>query len=206
MNQGRVIKGFLSSRKISMPQTRLVRPTSDAIKEMIFNVLQNRLCLDFSQNLVVDVFAGSGALGIEAVSLGAGKCVFVEHKTIAIDCIKKNVEKLGLTQNAIFFSRNAQNMTAKFFDQIQSTTSQKNILAFVDPPYDEKDLLKRTTKLLLQIFQNKENVTIVVETDEDLKFEDCEIVCRKKLGKTTVLFLTKHLTKQLKHMQKKFII
>ena len=87
----RVIAGALGGRKLDAPSGRATRPTSDRVREALFNVLG-----DVTGAAVLDLYAGTGALGIEALSRGASRAVFVENARAALVVLRKNIESLGL--------------------------------------------------------------------------------------------------------------
>ena len=121
----RVVSGEARGRPIVAPEGNRTRPTSDRVRESIFNMLFSLNATDDSS--VLDLYAGCGALGIEALSRGAAKCVFVEQDRRAIDCIRGNLETLG-------YSDRATVVQADVLDWVgQNTTSFDLVLA--DPPY-----------------------------------------------------------------------
>ncbi len=91
----RVISGQWRGRPLVAPKGDATRPTADRTREALFSMLTSRLG-SFEGLAVADLFAGSGALGIEALSRGAGSCLFVEQDRPAIDALKANLEKLGV--------------------------------------------------------------------------------------------------------------
>lgn len=131
----RIISGKYKSRKIytsSPPKEDCVkgnisgfRPTTDRAKETLFNVLNN--LADFTGMLCLDLFAGSGALGFEAVSRGAESCDFVENSPKQIECINRTAEELGFEQYTVY------NEDVIRFLKL-NTGAQYDII-FADPPY-----------------------------------------------------------------------
>lgn len=124
----RVVGGEFRGRAILAPDTKATRPTSDRVRESLFDILVHRFGDPVSGGHVLDLFAGSGALGLEAMSRGAEYCLFVEDAAAARGVIRHNVEALGLTGSTRIFRRDATRLGTigkmKPFD-----------LAFVDPPY-----------------------------------------------------------------------
>ena len=92
----RIITGEFRGRKIEAPRGMDVRPTSDMIKEAMFNVLMNHV----SGAVCVDLFAGTGNLGLEAISRGAEKCYFCDNSRESIKFIKMNIEKCGAEERS----------------------------------------------------------------------------------------------------------
>jgi 16S rRNA (guanine966-N2)-methyltransferase len=129
----RIIGGSLKGRAIRTPDGQNTRPTSDRARESLFNILAHA---DWAPGLegvrVIDAFAGSGALGFEAMSRGAAFCLFVETDAAARGCIRDNVEAFQLFGNTRIHRRSATDLGAKpaglgaLFD-----------LVFLDPPYKQ---------------------------------------------------------------------
>src|SRR6478735_7884803 len=90
----RIISGQWRGRQIVAPKGDATRPTADRTRETLFNMLASRVG-SFEGLTVADLFAGSGALGLEALSRGAASCVFVEHDAAALDAIRANMAMLG---------------------------------------------------------------------------------------------------------------
>jgi 16S rRNA (guanine966-N2)-methyltransferase len=114
------------------PEGMSVRPTSDRIRESVFNILAHGIP-DFSLQSarVIDLFAGTGALGIEAVSRGAAYCLFVEDAPEARALVRRNVEALGLTGETRIFRRDATDLGP-------AGNMEPFYLAFLDPPYGKR--------------------------------------------------------------------
>jgi 16S rRNA (guanine966-N2)-methyltransferase len=121
----RVVAGALRGRRIATPPGATTRPTTDKVREATFNSLASMGLLDGA--LVVDLFAGSGALGIEALSRGAARCTFVERDRSALAVLRENLATLGLEDRG----------TVVASDVLAWLPAARHIdLALVDPPYD----------------------------------------------------------------------
>ena len=94
----RVIAGTARGRKLVAPHGNTVRPTADRVRQATFNALESRGAITDAR--VLDLFAGSGALGIEALSRGAAHCTFVEKDRSAVEAVNRNLETLGFTARA----------------------------------------------------------------------------------------------------------
>jgi 16S rRNA (guanine966-N2)-methyltransferase len=119
----RIIAGAWRGRTIEAPPGRDTRPTSDRAREGLFSMLQSRLG-SFEGLQVADLFAGTGALGLEALSRGAGHCVFVEKDRAALDILKRNIGKLGADDRSDVRPRSVEHATLPPCD-----------LVLMDPPY-----------------------------------------------------------------------
>src|SRR5689334_2711331 len=124
----RVVGGRLRSRPIVAPKSAAIRPTADRLRESVFNILAHAYGDPVSGARVLDLFAGTGALGIEAISRGAAYCLFVDDGVEARALLRDNVETLGLGGVTRIFRRDATNLgPAHPLDAFD--------LAFLDPPY-----------------------------------------------------------------------
>jgi len=124
----RVIGGRLRGRTLKGPSSMAVRPTSDRLRESIFNILTHTHGDPVQDARVIDLFAGAGGLGIEALSRGARFALFVDNGSEARALLRANVEALGLGGATRIFRRDA----AKLGDM---TPQEAFTLAFLDPPY-----------------------------------------------------------------------
>jgi 16S rRNA (guanine966-N2)-methyltransferase len=125
----RVVAGRFRGRPLAAPGDAGTRPTSDRVRESVFNILAHGLG-DFSieGRRVIDLFSGTGALGIEALSRGASYCLFVEEAPDARALIRRNVESFGLTGETRIFRRDATDLGP-------AGNMEPYGLAFLDPPY-----------------------------------------------------------------------
>lgn len=120
----RIIAGEWRGRRLAAPKGMATRPTGDRVRETLFSMLASRLG-SFEDLRVADLYAGSGALGLEALSRGAAFACFVEQDPSALAAIRENVEMLGAGERSCIVARSAETMSAdKPFD-----------LLFADPPY-----------------------------------------------------------------------
>ncbi|MFN3959581.1 MAG: 16S rRNA (guanine(966)-N(2))-methyltransferase RsmD [Parvularculaceae bacterium] len=130
----RIIGGKFSGRALVAPKGRETRPTADRVRESVFNILAHRESFTFENARVIDLFAGSGALGLEALSRGAAFCLFVETDAAARGAIRDNVEALSLFGATRVHRRGAEALGDK-----PAGVGAPFTLAFLDPPYG-KDL------------------------------------------------------------------
>lgn len=132
----RVIAGSARRLLLKTIEGRDLRPTTDRIKETLFNMMQNEI----DGCTFLDLFSGSGAIGIEALSRGAKKAVFVENNREAAVCIRENLRTTGLEERALLITSDVKEAVARLSGQELSFD-----IIFMDPPYDrlyEKDVLR----------------------------------------------------------------
>jgi 16S rRNA (guanine966-N2)-methyltransferase len=125
----RIVAGTLRGRPIITPEHGGLRPTADRVRESVFNILAHGIKgFELAGARVVDMFAGTGALGLEALSRGAAFCVFVEDDADARAIIRRNVEAFGLTGQTRIFRRDATDL---------GNAGDRDVanLMFLDPPY-----------------------------------------------------------------------
>jgi 16S rRNA (guanine966-N2)-methyltransferase len=130
----RVVAGALGGRRLVAPEGTSTRPTTDRVREAIFNSLGSAGVLDGA--VVADLYAGSGAIGIEALSRGAERCIFVERDRAALRALNDNLDALDLRDRSRVLSSDALSVAATIDADI----------VFADPPYDFDawaDLLSR---------------------------------------------------------------
>ncbi|MBI1260663.1 MAG: 16S rRNA (guanine(966)-N(2))-methyltransferase RsmD [Rhizobiales bacterium] len=129
----RIVGGTFKGRAIVAPDGDVVRPTSDRVRESVFNILAHG---DFGEDFslegarVLDLFAGTGAMGLEALSRGASFALFVDDEAESRAAIRENVEALGLTGQAKLFKRDATNLGPR-----PGSVGGPFSIVFADPPY-----------------------------------------------------------------------
>ncbi|MFH0764575.1 MAG: 16S rRNA (guanine(966)-N(2))-methyltransferase RsmD [Candidatus Omnitrophota bacterium] len=128
----RIIGGVYRSRLIQMPKDAEVRPTQDRVREAIFNILG-----DLNGKLVLDLFAGSGAFGLEALSRGAAHAAFVENNSRCLKAIEENVESLNIPASKYDIVRGS---VLTVLPRLEKEGRRYDII-FLDPPY-HKDMAK----------------------------------------------------------------
>jgi 16S rRNA (guanine966-N2)-methyltransferase len=126
----RIIAGTRRGRRIGAPSGRDTRPTSDRVREAIFDMLVARLGSDLGGGRALDTFAGSGALGLEALSRGAGSALFVESDRKALKVLRANIAELSLQPRARVVAADAFKLVAA-----NALPAGPFSLLFADPPY-----------------------------------------------------------------------
>ncbi|NHK28628.1 16S rRNA (guanine(966)-N(2))-methyltransferase RsmD [Parvularcula flava] len=128
----RIIGGQHKGRGLISPKGLSTRPTTDRVRESLYNILENGRGVDFEGLRVIDLFAGSGALGLEAMSRGASFCLFVETDAEARGVIRDNVEALSLFGNTRIHRRSATDLGTK-----PAGVGAPFDVAFLDAPYNK---------------------------------------------------------------------
>jgi 16S rRNA (guanine(966)-N(2))-methyltransferase RsmD len=178
----RIITGKYRGRTIETVRDKSVRPATDRVKTTIFNVLQSRLGLEGIE--VLDLFAGSGSLGLEALSRGGARCVFVDTSRHVLDLLEANVERLGCLDDCILIQADAEAFIGK--------TAERFDLIFADPPYAYEE----THMLPQRITGNgllKKNGYLIIEHTKQTSFPELTghgIAVTKEFGGTQVSFFT----------------
>ena len=129
----RIISGKFKGRFIKVPDSKLIRPTTDRVRETLFNLLNNKI--DFNDIKVLDIYAGSGSLGLECMSRGAGEVHFVEKNFLIYKNLQENINSLDAGTECRIFK-----MEALRFSQISDHDKYDLILA--DPPFFTDDIYK----------------------------------------------------------------
>ncbi len=123
----RIIAGNFKGRLLKAPKSTSTRPTQGMLREAIFNICQNEV----SNARFLDLFAGSGAMGLEALSRGASHATFVEQNRQAVQCIKENITALKLEKSSLLIPFDA----SRALHSLAKQSAQFDIV-YVDPPYD----------------------------------------------------------------------
>ena len=158
----RVIAGTARSIPLIAPAGNNTRPTTDKIKETLFNILQ----FDLQGAVFIDIFAGSGAIGIEALSRGAKRAVFVDSGRDAINCITANVKKCRFTERSSIVKADAAQIST--YMRSAGANDGSRLIIFMDPPY-EKGLELPVLKSLADSGIVTDDTIIIVE--EALRYE-----------------------------------
>ena len=171
----RVVAGELRGRRINAPLGKKTRPTTDKAREATFNALGSLGVVVGAR--VIDAFAGSGALGIEALSRGAEHCTFIERDREALEVLHENLETLGL----------ADRSTVVRGDAMTNIGLVRNAsLVLADPPYEFKQWLQFLSEVVCDL--------VVAESDRDMNLESpaiigWEVTRVKRYGRAYVSFL-----------------
>lgn len=175
----RVISGRFRGRRLEAPRSDETRPTADRVRESVFSMLASRRSFDDAR--VLDLYAGSGALGFEALSRGASFVLFVERDGSALDCIASNAQSLGV---ADCIERSAQEVVP-FLQLAAGRAAEQDGFDFVfaDPPYGIG--VESLPDLVAPIL--RPGGFLVVEHDQSTSFADqSKLVTTRRFGRTFV--------------------
>jgi len=183
----RIISGKFKGKTLISPGNKEIRPTSDRGKEVIFDTLSSILFRqekDYKEIDILDIFCGTGSLGIEAISRGGENIIFVDNSKKAINLTKKNCEKLNI--------KNVNIVNYNFFDINLSLIKQADVI-FLDPPYKLYDP-SETLRMLISKNLLKINGILIFETSfrhELQDFKELRLVKKKKVSKSIYYFFIK---------------
>ena len=149
----RVIAGTARSLPLKTPAGMDTRPTTDRIKETLFNILQPYV----PDSVFIDIFSGSGGIGIEALSRGARKAYLIDHAAPAVACIKQNLQFTGLADRAVVLKQDAAGA-------LRGIAEKEADIVFLDPPYN-RELEKQALQVLAECGFVTGRTWIVVEAD-----------------------------------------
>lgn len=181
----RIVAGRLRGRPLATPSDMSIRPTSDRVREAMFNIVSHGIeGVEIEGARVLDLFAGTGALGIEALSRGARFCLFVEDGAEARGLIRQNVEAFGLTGVTKIFRRDATDLGP-------AAAQGAHTIAFLDPPYG-KGLAEKALVAAARGGWLADGALCVVEEAKDATPEWPEgftLIDQRSWGDTSVHFL-----------------
>ncbi len=180
----RIISGTSKGRKLATPKRPSLRPTSDRVKESIFNILRQQI----EERMALDLFAGTGNLGIEALSRGAKEVIFVEKGRHALGLIQRNLAQFGLGERSEVLPTDANraigilNQRGKIFD-----------LIFMDPPYERGLIEKTLTKLNSHPIYHRDSILVVEHHRREILppvLNRWNLIRQRRMGDTVISFLT----------------
>ncbi len=179
----RIISGRYKGQRLISGKGLAIRPTTDRVKEYIFNILQ-----DFpSRRRIVDIFAGSGSLGLEALSRGAGHVCFVENAFSSIRILKQNITRLKVPSSQYTILQQDAFQFARY-------VKEKYGLCLMDPPFKFPFLQSLLDELFERDFLTKEGIMVVeheVSNPIRIQSELYSVFIQKKIGRSYISFLEK---------------
>ena len=181
----RIISGKAKGTKLYTLEGMNTRPTLDRVKESIFNIIQN----DIVGSVVLDLFSGSGAIGLEMVSRGAESAILCDKSQEAIEVIKKNIIKTHMEDKIKLYNLD-------FKQCLEKVKNQKFDIIYIDPPY-ETNFIAQSLKMIIEENILSENGIIILETDDEEKILknievlDYTIIDKRRYGRARIIFLNK---------------
>ncbi|MFH1395004.1 MAG: 16S rRNA (guanine(966)-N(2))-methyltransferase RsmD [Candidatus Omnitrophota bacterium] len=176
----RIIGGEYKGRKIKQPKQLTVRPTKDRVREAVFNIIAGKV----PDSGVLDLFAGSGAYGLEALSRGAKQAVFVEKNKKTVSVLKENIQMLELEGHTAVLA-----MDVKKGLEFIWQNGQKFDVIFCDPPYS-KGIVKKTLNMINHYDILKPSGLMIIEHHRDESIPPSEgnvFVCKQKSYKNILI-------------------
>lgn len=156
----RVIAGTARSIRLDTPPGNDTRPTTDKIKETLFNILQ----FDVQGALFLDLFAGSGGIGIEALSRGAMRAWFSDTGAVSVKCIKDNLKRCKFEEQSVVLRGDAMQMVRHAASEVKRLRAESaGTVIFMDPPYD-KGLEFPVLRLLMEEGLVDEETIVIIES------------------------------------------
>jgi len=180
----RIIGGLARGTKLYTLEGMNTRPTLDRVRESLFNIIQNEI----KDSILLDLFSGSGAIGLESISRGAKKAILCDKSKQAIQIINKNVEKLRYKEKVLCMDyENYLNSTKEHFDYI-----------YIDPPYNT-NYISNSIKIINDKNLLTEKGIIIAETDEKERIEEeirklnisINIYDTRRYGRAWLIFMRK---------------
>lgn len=176
----RIISGIRKGKKLKSPKNMDQRPTLDRVKESVFNIIKGEI----QEKTVLDLFAGSGNIGIEFISRGAKMVYFIDNDQEAYNLINYNLKDARLED----FAKVIKLDSMKFL----KSSNKSFDLIYIDPPYNKKYLYEKTLKIISMNKLLKANGKIILEKQNGVKIKNEDlfnIIDSRKYGDTIILFL-----------------
>ncbi len=184
----RIISGSFKGKKILEPKDKKTRPLKDLTKESIFNILKHskKFKINFSNSYILDLFSGVGSFGIECLSLGVKKVIFIENYQGVLPILKKNLSSLNTIQNYEIIEKNIYNLN------IFSNLNNKFDIIFLDPPYKDKNLESLLNEIKDRKIINKNGIIILHrhKKEPDNYPSSLKLIERKMYGISKIIFLS----------------
>ena len=186
----RIISGKLRSRKLIKFNKEGIKPTTDKMRESIFNIVISYLKINeknnnlfFEKFNVLDIFAGTGALGLEAISRGAENVTFIEKSRDNLRVLYKNIDHLKVSKKVKIIKRSIR--------KVKKIDGQFDLI-FMDPPYQMDLIIKKTLKKILDFKIIKKETVIVIEYAKKKKIvitKDFKVIKKKDYGNSSLALI-----------------
>ena len=181
----RIISGYLKGKSIKYLKNSITRPLKDNVKENLFNIIQHSKYFKIKINdaKILDLYSGIGSFGIECVSRGAKKVVFIEKDSQAVDTLKKNLTQLSIIKKT-------EIIEADIEKNIKHLKDEKFNIFFFDPPYADKNYIKNFNLIKNYKIIEKDHLVIIhreAKSSENLE-NYLNIIFVKKYGRSKLIF------------------
>lgn len=179
----RIISGKARGTKLYTLDGENTRPTLDRVKESLFNIIQSKI----NDCIFLDLFSGSGAIGLEAASRGAKKVILCDSSKEAIQIIKRNIEKTHTEEQIELYHTSSQEL-------LENKIKEKVDIVYIDPPY-KTNLVFESVKIILDKKIINKNSIMIIETDEvervisQVRNLKIEIIDQRRYGRAHLIFL-----------------
>lgn len=179
----RIISGTARGTKLFTLEGETTRPTLDRVKESMFNIIQNEV----QNSIFIDLFSGSGAIGLEAASRGAKRVILCDKSKQAINIINKNIEKTHLKEKVELYNLDYELL-------LKTKIKEQADIIYIDPPY-KSDFAINAVNIILENGLVSEHSIIIIETDEEEKILrelekiEIKITDKRKYGRAILIFL-----------------
>ena len=184
----RIISGSFKGKKILDPKDKNTRPIKDLTKESIFNIIthSNKFKINFPNSYILDMFSGVGSFGIECLSRGVKKVIFIENYQGVIPLLKKNLFGLKTVENYEIIEKDIYN------ENIFLNLNNKFDIIFLDPPYKNKNLEKLINKIDDKKILKKNGIIILHRHKSEIDFfpPNFQIIEQKVYGISKIIFLS----------------
>ena len=185
----RIIAGLFKGKKICEPKDKSTRPLKDLTKESVFNILHhsNKFKISLKTSVILDIFSGVGSFGLECLSRGAKKVIFIENYKYALDILKKNLANLKMINNYEIINKDAYDINTL------KKINEKFELIFLDPPYKDTNIKTLLIDILRENILNTNGIVILHrhKNANDVIPLNYTVVEEKKYGISKILFLIK---------------
>ena len=184
----RIISGSYKGKKILEPKDKKTRPLKDITKESIFNIIMhsNKFKINFVNSYILDLFSGVGSFGIECLSRGAKKVIFIENYSGVLPVLKKNISSLSKIKNYEIIEKDIynENVFLKLDNQFD--------IIFLDPPYKDKNLENLLNEIKDQNILDKNGIIVIHrhKNESDSLPPSFQIIEQKVYGISKIIFLS----------------
>jgi|TARA_B100001964_G_C14092605_1_gene535480 16S rRNA (guanine966-N2)-methyltransferase len=183
----RIISGKFKNKKLFIPLNKEIRPLKDITKESIFNILIHfkKFLFKFKNSKILDLYSGSGSFGLECLSRGANKVIFVENNKNALKILEKNIFKLNIEKKTSIIKQSVFN----YLSNIDNFNYRQDLI-FLDPPYKEKNIFELINNIIKANILKKNGIIIIHRNkkSEDNYPNNFTILDIRKYGISKIIF------------------